>query len=60
MYEFSTETRMALLERGMLLLQDISKDHESRLRKLERWVMYGSGAVGVLSLVLHFLENHKG
>jgi hypothetical protein len=34
-------------------------DHESRLRRIERWTMYGCGVAAALSLGLHFVEVFK-
>lgn len=35
----------------------IVSDHETRIRKIERWMMYGSGLAAAGSLALHFLET---
>lgn len=55
----SMDVRMAIMERVMEGVDKILADQESRLRKLERFMMYGSGAVGLFSLILHFMETIK-
>jgi hypothetical protein len=51
---------------AVAVLQEIAKntgaivqDHERRIRKVERWMMYGSGIAAAASLALHFFEVFK-
>ena len=48
------------------LLKEIAKntghivsDHERRIRKIERWLMYAMGGAAMASLALHFWEVVK-
>lgn len=34
-------------------------DHESRIRKIERWMLGGCGLAAIASLALHFFEVWK-
>jgi hypothetical protein len=53
-------TRVAVLQRIAQELEVLVKDHENRLRKLERIAMYGAGVIGVVSIGLHFMEHLGG
>jgi hypothetical protein len=59
MSEATVETRLALLEQIAEYLGGIIKDHETRLRWIERVTLYAMGALGIGDLVLHALDRLK-
>jgi hypothetical protein len=41
------ERRLTIMETALERLTEITSDHEKRLRKLDRVIGYGSGAIGM-------------
>lgn len=52
----SLEARVLVMERLLEDMGKVVKDHESRVRWIERVVMYGIGAAGLGSFVLDHLK----
>lgn len=48
--------KLAVLEQLSADTAKIVADHESRVRKLERWLYMGMGIVGVGGFLLHIAE----
>ncbi len=54
-----TRVNLAVLSEIARNTGELVSDHEKRLRRIERWMMYGSGAAAAISLGLHFFEVFK-
>lgn len=59
MRDRSVEVRLAVLEQTSVDMGAIVKDHESRIRWIERVAMYGMGTLGIGSFLLSVFKTVK-